>query len=186
MSCSIYPGCKICTNSGCTVCELGKIYEMGICADCHASCENCSAGISATACTSCEPPAFLNDNNECVVCDPPCTACASGTPDVCLLCEDGYSLAPSTINVGECFRCDDRYCLICDDSDPTVCLYCQEGHFKKVDKCVPCPNNCDVCQEQSSTVTCEECAEGFFMNPNSICEPCAAGCALCSSKTLCE
>ena len=181
----ISDGCTECTALVCTQCRGGMQLTIGYCLPCHSSCLTCKDG-NSTKCLTCEPPAFLNSNNQCVKCSPPCIACSAGQTDSCLLCGDGYSLVAGTNPTGKCYKCEDRFCQYCDETDKSMCYFCLEGRHLKNNKCEKCQKNCERCAEVGNDLACGKCVEGYFVNSNGQCEPCTPGCTQCSEKGKCD
>ena len=127
-------GCLYGTGS-CSVCKDGLILDGLTCEPCDPSCRTCHT--HDMFCSSCYPPATLNDINQCAVCEPPCLSCSPTNSSFCSTCVKGYSLYPDSNSV--CYKCDDHLCEVCDDTDTSICRQCKKGSFSSNSSCQECP-----------------------------------------------
>lgn len=162
------------------------------CQRCDPSCALCR-GPRPEDCTKCPvskifdagrcvfncPLGKFNFNNECHPCHNTCQECQGNGPYNCTACGIGKHGQEHFLDQG---KCRDR---------------CPAGHFPGEGHiCLPCPENCELCQ---SIKSCTQCRSGYFIEPtNHTCQksecgkgevqdpdyegciPCEEGCLGCS------
>lgn len=127
MLCSdYYPGCLMCTESGCLDC-MGNFFlqtstaphNCEPCTDYLPGCAFCSG---SSICLSCQNGFYIS-GNECESCSiiDGCLYCTD--PSTCTYCQESYYL-----DTNACLLCSDAIagCFACDDS--ATCISCQ-GQF---------------------------------------------------------
>ncbi|XP_048188153.1 proprotein convertase subtilisin/kexin type 5 isoform X5 [Perognathus longimembris pacificus] len=199
------PGFKNCTScpSGYLLdlgtCQMGAICkdgeyidEHGHCQVCEASCATCW-GPTQEDCTSCHLTRVLDNGrcilncpswkfefkNQCLPCHHTCQGCQGSGPSNCTSCRADNHGQERLLYQGECRES------------------CPLGHYPtKEHTCLPCPDNCELCQ---SPRVCTQCLSGYFILPtNHTCQklecgqgevqdldyeeclPCEEGCLGCS------
>ncbi|XP_069891868.1 proprotein convertase subtilisin/kexin type 5 isoform X2 [Dipodomys merriami] len=199
------PGFKNCTScpSGYLLdlgaCQMGAICKdgeyldkQGRCQACEASCATCR-GPTQEDCTSCPLARVLDSghcvltcpswkfefNNQCRPCHHTCQGCQGGGPSNCTSCRADEDGQERLLYKGECRES------------------CPVGHYPtKEHTCLPCPDNCELCQ---SPQVCTRCLSGYLLLPtNHTCQrlecgqgevqdsdyeeclPCEEGCLGCS------
>lgn len=144
------------------VCDSGFYLIDGDCIKCSMS--NC-AECDNNKCFKCQY-GYTLFNDRCVLAkcrDPNCNTCRN--KEVCIRCNEGYSVDPSGLCVKDC-------------------LY-SAGYYKDIvngiSKCLVCTlNNCVVCASASE---CNKCKDGFYAGRQGRCEKCSLECATCSGPT---
>ena len=98
---------------------------------------------------------------------------------ICLKCFDGYFL---TKDGRSCPACDDS-CATCQHS-PDLCRSCAPSFFEVTpNKCESCSPGCLKC---SSKLTCDACADNFFLSSQThTCQECIKGCLRCLNAHRC-
>jgi hypothetical protein len=183
-----YPTCVTCdglTRSDCITCKVGmtrtnaglakseckctdtKKYFSFItenCESCHSACLTCN-GPNYTECTSCTPPALLDQTGSCS-CPPNTSVGTDIDPYLC-----------TAIIVG------DPTCLTYKGTLPTDCLACKSiaskdyssncrcpsGHyFDSVYTCMPCDPSCLQCSGPTNK-NCLQCKYGFVLDSDGHC-----------------
>ncbi|KAM4877564.1 proprotein convertase subtilisin/kexin type 5 isoform 1-T1 [Thomomys bottae] len=199
------PGFKNCTScpSGYLLdlgtCQMGAICKDGEYMDAHGHCQGCEAscttclGPTQEDCTSCPLTRVLDDGrcvvncpswkfgfrNQCHPCHHTCQGCQGRGPFNCTSCRADKHGREYFLYQGECRES------------------CPVGYYPtKENACLPCPDNCELCQ---SPHVCTRCLHGFFLLPtNHTCQklecgqgevedsdyeeclPCEEGCLGCS------
>ena len=181
-------------NFKCDDCENGYTYRNGMCLKCQdLHCLKCDTN-NLNACTDCEYPFILHDedclrecpphhflrNNtigklECVDCKQGCDTCDENG---CTSCLNEYY--PSEKNELECVTCSLPKLVIngiCKECKVPGCSQCQydDDHF------------CNTCSGKLLRFngTClEKCPDGFFAEGRE-CVPCDPGCELCNGHDKC-
>lgn len=87
-------------------------------------------------------------------------------------------------DTSSCEQCLVDNCLSCDD-DPEQCNTCSTGYFL-----IGAAGVCESCSVYPRSLTCREnivlsCESGYYVLNGQICEPCAANCLQCTSKSYC-
>lgn len=83
----------------------------------------------------------------------------------------------------DCFSVSNNHCVRCDVTN--ICSQCITGYAP--DNKGACTQVCtlDGCKTCKSTVKCENCNLGFYLDGD-ICKKCITGCLSCSSDTVCD
>lgn len=173
--------CLFCSsNTTCSVCAASYVVSNGSCALPCSAINNCVTCYSATQCASCSsgfaPSANLQTCDiVCLVAG--CSVCASSSSTTCTTCASGYS--NYTVN-----------------NETRCALNCGSGQVDTGSGTVNCQScstliaNCVSCSVQtgaSTTVFCDSCLDGFFVNGQT-CSQCSSAinnCLLCSGATTC-
>ena len=169
--------------------ECGNYFypTPGRCMPCENDCMHCTDDVT---CTGCVPPKVLYD-----------ASCYDECPK--------YHVVTSPGNV--CKKCEQKGCLNCFSKDLSHCTHC-ELPYKLLDnkcvdicpigfyevkyadraECLPCPGNCETCQNQE---ICGKCLPGYtlfeghcivppcpygFVDVNGYCQMCTEHCLQCS------
>lgn len=177
--CSTCPGdCSHCDSRG--TCH---VHPLGFYLDANGDLQNCPEKCSACAgenwCTQCKD-GLAPDNGNC--CVPGCKECSMSS---CTACEDGFE------KVGEncahkSAKCSEG-CSKCFNEN--VCFECGDGYYLEGDSCVPCDENCLICDNFG----CNLCTRGFGVK-DGVCVPCTTSecpvrcrenCEECKSDLTC-
>ena len=144
-------GSSLRCNSLCETCE------QGVCLRCVAG-----SGSNGRECVSCSQSQYFDARLEiCLDCPPDCDTCPGGE---CSACKPGFVLEPVT-----------RVCM-----EQAICA----NGIGKADgriTCRTCPDNCQVCAED---LTCISCARGHFLR-DSLCHSCIDNCIFCFHERHC-
>ena len=194
------PNCLTCSGIGqCTKCQENLVLFNGQCiGECpegfrnnDGKCEKCSD----ENCLSCTTSPEICDKCKTLIYEQKCyDKCPEGTfiyGNTCNKCSEN------------CLKCDSTQCSSCAKGlyifEDKCVEKCGDGYYAKDDKiCIPCSQpNCKVCEEDKCTVPKDgfyieddnvvpKCKDGNYGNEQTRhCEPCAEGCALCTSQTDC-
>ena len=189
------------TENNCTDCDPGYYFSRPNrkCFKCHEGCKNCT-GPNDYECSVCSIGYFMSKDEievapnvyskKCVRCEKGCAECEDAKQ--CTVCKDGYYLF-NNIKDMDCEPCEPG-CNKCDGGS-TKCTECSDGYYIKetyeengqtLVRCSQCPTNCKTCKDESGSLTCSSCFEGFYENPDTHnCDACNYPCATCSSSTSC-
>ena len=206
--------CNPCLNSNCKNCSTDKN-----------TCTQCEEGdfLYNKDCVR-ECPSGYIPNTQTGRCDPctsPCLQC-KGNVDYCTSCIDNYVLLPDNTcsdncpefhaNVDKvCKPCNNKNCKVCSTDlqecskcNDTTFLYdancvptCPVKHYedKETRKCLPCSDNCDICECENKCLVCSEgsvlfenaCIDkcpNYYVpvneNNGSVCVPCKGSCLKCN------
>lgn len=194
--------CAECGTSAmaCTVCPAGFSLSAGKCV--------CTVGVydpvnfrcvNNAACTAGQ---FNDPANTCQACDNSCATCLGAAKNQCLTCKAGMSPASSAApfgcicsssttffnpSTGTCDPCD-ATCSTCTNS-ATNCLSCNSSANRALSPVgltgtCPCkPGYTDTAGTCNLTLS-GSCAAGTWSNAGT-CTPCPAGCATCTSASVC-
>ena len=163
--------CIECTSSdSCTNCKNGMfVNAAGLCEECPYQCNICTPN----GCTECAP-GFTIVDGKCKSCPWYCDTC--NPTGACSQCMLGYFIDTD----GYCVTCTDPYCEVCPDDQ---CTQCFNGTFFdiSINKCSPCPANCDLCNGQG---ICLQCSTGPVIE--GACLECGKYCKSCDSEECFE
>ena len=202
-------GCATCdVNGNCLTCSPGYKLSSTICVPCTATsgpsdcncalgtfwksqCVPCSVGCNVcttvTACITCKPKYYM-DNNLCVrSADPNCLVVYAGVPNsknqatgVCQSCiPTSYYDSVNRI----CISCTIQpFCQAC--VLPKICASCITGYYlANSTNCTICPSNLTNCNSCSNATQCDICALGYFWNTTvRNCTACPTACQSCSQN----
>ncbi|KCV70203.1 TKL protein kinase [Fonticula alba] len=186
-ACGCHADCAAClaTPAGdeflCTACPPGMALDTtgssaDRCGPCHASCQQCSAPNSPTACLACSNPmALWRPNGTCSTDSCPAGTWPNRPAGVCAPCS------------GNCAHCDDASrCGSCAEgflleSTMGVCFECAENCAacaRAPDRCTACPSGRLLLLDSEKCVT--TCPPGTWVDlVRSACSNCHSSCAEC-------
>ena len=110
-------------------------------------------------------------NNKCTdVCNVDnCVSCYAGSPDICLICEEGYAQN----ELSQCFKLPEN-CLEANWNNGYIsCRTCESGYYKTLDyvkNINVCQKNMDNCEVQNGKNNCKKCNAGYYVDENGKCE----------------
>ncbi|XP_053558467.1 proprotein convertase subtilisin/kexin type 5 isoform X2 [Bombina bombina] len=201
--------CLACSGPGdrnCTSCPDGYVLEGNVCVvgmvckdgqyldksegciSCDASCSKCT-GPGRSNCIGCSITRIFNDgqcvlkcptgkyefHRQCHMCHNTCHECSGSEHNRCTSCGADINGRMRFLYKGECREA------------------CPQGHYAAESTCMQCPDNCELCNKDSTCVRCLEryylnngicqelqCAEGEVEDPDTgKCMSCAKGCRQC-------
>ena len=121
-----------------------------------------------------------------------------------ILCSENYILIDNIC----VFICPDT-CAYCKNQE---CAACNNQYYLYNSACLPCSNNCQICNDSSHcqlcmkdfhlvdqscnyicpdncksclNQTCEGCIDQYYLDSNE-CKPCSAGCKVCNGSSHCQ
>lgn len=193
----------------CRECKIGYVLDKHkmSCLNCSSNCKICKLNETnpdfIEKCIECNEefalrPRNFNNISECVKCEDGCKFCSLNeenmeTVSLCNECKSGYTMNSEK----KCIKCPQfpTPCQRCridpEDNRKTICLQfgCQDFHsLTDVGfKCEKCKiENCKTCFTNiEGNSKCIDCADGFFLKNQSVCEPCATNCSFCKEKSTC-
>jgi hypothetical protein len=124
---------------------------------CPFYCATCTSGTVCTTLASQYSMGYVlvtaNSMTNLAVCDPGCVTCSTNNPSFCLVCMNGFYMAPnanasSTISTGICSPCTpSSNCMQCSSSNPATCLSCYPGStlVSSTSACQLCSSSCATC-----------------------------------------
>ncbi|ELP83554.1 hypothetical protein EIN_069580, partial [Entamoeba invadens IP1] len=198
-TCESYGECSQCNSEQCVICKSGYFNNNGYCYRCVENCLDCINNNTCTKCsadlkfkedekncTECPTTTnyFVDEKNTCKKCKSECTKCT--TLDKCSECITGYFVDSTS----HCVDCVTKGCLTCD---AIKCLSCALGEVvDSLGKCSICSvatnsANCVKCHNEGSSVVCDACKDGFFMDDTKTkcitCDRCGdLGCQIATQK----
>lgn len=155
----------MCTNTTCRTCSYR-----------YAGCQSCFYG-------------YVLSNGYCYLClDSNALSCSSTNFNYSLSCYAGYTSAYSSFSTGGfCLPCSQN-CLKCDLNGPHQCdpFRCALGFVQLTGttNCTACLNFCSVC-DKNNINNCIDCGPRRYKDSTGQCLACPAGCANCTSQTVC-
>ncbi|KAL4453480.1 hypothetical protein ABPG74_017687 [Tetrahymena malaccensis] len=162
------------SQTQCLKCQLGTFLSGEECAQCSASCHDCTDfnicklcksgfyllegkcvnecpsdyNTSETQCVKCQPGTYFS-GEECVQCSEFCQACSNF--NICNLCQLGFYLLE-----GKCVKeCPSDYNI-----SETQCIKCQLGTYFSGEECFQCSEFCEDC---TGSINCNKCKSGFYL-----------------------
>lgn len=178
-------------------CNYGERVQISSCASCDSSCGGGCNGPNPGDCEGCSwtENKFLDG-----ISPNSCSTCAVSE-------NFGFSQCGTCSTTGGCSACKYGRCLTCSDGDPVfgICCNLDTNYVKKTNgvfTCNACDSSCASC-DGPGRENCLECANeaefgtdglcpqvGSGCNANEwdnggTCETCPAGCASCTSNTVC-
>ena len=188
--------CSTSDTSKCTTCKAP--YVLTSTGKCLCPIDHCSTCSDTNVCSACHTNFVLSvDFSTCAPCQlANCVTCsADGT--TCQECANGFYIKSNLCSgcdntpnyfkdaTGKCQLCM-KNCLAC--SSKTTCTTCYGGFTLNADKtfCLCNVDNCEVCENESTTPTCKTCAVNYGMAPAdaSTCIRCTVtNCNLCKIDT---
>lgn len=150
------PNCYSCTLNNCTFCKKGFGFgpnhecikcENPFCEYCsldYKQCERCSRGHG-------------NEFGQCYRCViDNCAQCQDNIRD-CRFCDNELVYDAKTRS---CRKCQERF-PNCHQCQLNKCEYCERGYYMEGSSCVPCPEECPLCQAGNGD--CIECILNYVL-----------------------
>src|SRR3990167_8232330 len=106
--------------------------------------------------------------------------CKIHTDETMTQCKECYSPYKPLSAGNYTGRCCHESCLGCQPD--LGCVVCPEGTYYRGEQCVSCGSGCEQC---GGPFGCKYCADGFFLNQSSRCQPCMPGCLKCKTQDKC-
>ena len=179
--------CLACNDGNCAICsdkyvcvECNSLYFLDNyeCSPCHFGCLSCSSVTSCTKCASyLSSYAFYLDQNSCAQCSFGCYECSDAL--TCTKCKLAYYMSTSS----SCQKCISG-CLYCIDGQK--CRTCDTGYYLEGDVCNACPTNCIKCLNNSVSIACSICSDGFSLTNNLCTLSCIDFCDVCLTVKDCS
>lgn len=184
-------------------CMIGY-YDAGVavCAKCSPSCATCN---SSQTCLSCDARLFRtisggacicangyyeliyqNGSKTCLACSPECATCSISASS-CTSCDSSINRIAGYDSLGH------KTCICLDGYHALADYSCVQSNCTSDPFCSQCEQDlllCVQCQANSNRVINLQshvcvCANGYYADSNNVCQPCASGCAICTSLTNC-
>lgn len=138
-----------------------------------------------------------------------CNTCVSKLTNSCQVCNSGYYIVTSALNIRTCTKCPSS-CAECSvgANSAIACTKCiSDSYFLNNTACSSCPSNCKKCA--NVTGVCQECNTGYY-KPQTIvpttntttttnnvtntwnaknyiaCQVCLQNCNICTDSTTCS
>ncbi len=117
------------------------------CLSCPSNCDICTSNLS---CTRCSASYYLQPIS--AICDTVCPLRYYPNNNIPAIC------SPCPLN---CLECTESLCLKCE------ALYTPNPiPLSRSDVCIACPSNCIICNHINNSLSCLQCDEEYFLQPN--------------------